>query len=302
MDIMPLAVFPKCFLKALCVERSMSVDEWIDMACTLDVDGLEFYSEFVPIDDTRELHRLRARVESLGKTIPMFCASPDFAQSDATARNAEIDKEKHCIVACKELGGRFCRVLSGQRRADVSREDGLRYAADCINRLIPFAANHGVTLILENHYKDIRWTQPEFAQKRDVFLDLLSHIDQSPNFGVNYDPSNAIIAGDDPIALLEQVKNRVVTMHASDRYLEGGTLEDLRRMEAHPQTGYASILKHGVVGQGLNDYDRIFSILRSVNFHGWISIEDGEDPVNGMEHLRQSAEFLRRKMKERRLR
>ena len=69
-------------------------------------------------------------------------------------------------------------------------------------------------------------------------------------------------------------------------------------LEAHPQTGYASILKHGVIGRGLNDYDRIFSILRGVNFQGWISIEDGEDRTRGVENLRLSVEFLREKMKE----
>jgi sugar phosphate isomerase/epimerase len=54
-------------------------------------------------------------------------------------------------------------------------------------------------------------------------------------------------------------------------------------------------LKHGVIGKGLNDYDKILAILKSVGFNGWISIEDG---VNGMDELRESVTFLRRKMKE----
>src|SRR6185503_4048097 len=118
---------------------------------------------------------------------------------------------------------------------------------------IPTAQKFGVTLILENHYKDGFWHYPEFAQKADVFLELLEAIPVSRHFGVNYDPSNTIIAGEDPIALLEAVKHRVVTMHASDRYFEGGTADDLRKLEANPHTGYAGILKHGVVGKGLND-------------------------------------------------
>ncbi len=111
---------------------------------------------------------------------------------------------------------------------------------------------------------------------------------------MNYDPSNAIIAGEDPLALLDAVKDRVVTMHASDRFFEGGNAEDLHRLGAHQ--GYASILRHGVIGRGLNDYDAIFSTLKSAGFQGWISIEDGDDPAVGMEHLRLSAEFLRQKM------
>ncbi len=151
-------------------------------------------------------------------------------------------------------------------------------------------------MILENHYKDGFWDFPEFAQQREVFLQLLDAIPRAANFGVNYDPSNAIIAGDDPLELLRDVKERVVSMHASDRYFEGGDVEDLRRIELDPQKGYAPILKHGVVGRGLNDYDAIFSILKSVGFDGWISIEDGEDADVGMQHLQESADFLRKKM------
>jgi sugar phosphate isomerase/epimerase len=169
-------------------------------------------------------------------------------------------------------------------------------AAECITALLPDAASCGVTLVLENHYKDGYWQFPEFAQQREVFLQLLDAIPASPNFGVNYDPSNALIAGEDPLVLLDDVVDRVVTMHASDRYFEGGDAEDLRKLGAHQ--GYASILRHGVIGRGLNDYDAIFSRLKMAGFQGWISIEDGDDPSVGMEHLRLSAEFLRKKMAE----
>lgn len=296
---MPLAAFPKCYLNALCVEKTLSPEQWVNRAADeLDIDGLEFYWGFVPHEDETALKRLWAVLETRGLAMPMMCYSPDFTQPEAAARQREIEKQQRVIEVTAQLGGHLCRVLSGQRRPAVPITDGVAMAAESICALLPFAAVHGVTLILENHYKDGFWEFPEFAQKRDVFLQLLNAIPPSPHFGVNYDPSNAIIAGDDPIELLEAVKHRVVSMHASDRYFEGGTAADLRQMEAHPQQGYAPILKHGVVGQGLNDYDRIFSILKEVGFAGWISIEDGEDPAVGMEHLRLSAQFLRRKMAE----
>ena len=106
---------------------------------------------------------------------------------------------------------------------------------------------------------------------------------------MQYDPSNAIVAGDDPIDLLRQVADRVVSMHASDRYLvPGATLDDLRRVE--DTEGYAAILKHGVTGKGMNDYDTIFSILSSAGYSGWVSIEDG---MNGLDEMRESIEFLK---------
>ena len=299
---MPLAAFPKCFLDQLCVSREMSVDQWIDLSAQLDVDGLEFYWGFTPADDPAALDRIRERVAAQGRSIPMMCYSPDFTQPDAAARAAEVARQKQAVEATARLGGRYCRVLSGQRRPDVSREQGVAWVAESIHAVLPHAEAHGVTLILENHYKDGYWQFPEFAQRMDVFLELLAAIGEHPYFGVNYDPSNAVIAGDDPIALLEAVRHRVVSMHASDRYLEGGTLEDLRRMEADPHSGYATILRHGIIGQGLNDYDRIFSLLKDAGFDGWISIEDGQDPAVGMEHLAESARFLRDKMRQHGLR
>ena len=82
-------------------------------------------------------------------------------------------------------------------------------------------------------------------------------------------------------------------MHASDRYLKYGTIDDLRREE--DSTGYAERLSHGEVGKGLNDYDAIFADLVSVGFDGWISVEDG---VDGFDQLKGSVAFLRTKMAE----
>ena len=295
---MPLAAFPKCYLDYLCVDHSMRVDEWIDMSLDLDIDGHEFYWGFTPYDDPRELERLRRHVEQQGRQIAMMCYSSDFTKPDREDRREEVAQQKRAVETTAGLGGRYCRVLSGQRRPDVSREQGLRWVVDCIRECLDVAGQSGVTLILENHYKDGYWDFPEFAQRTDLFLELLDRIGNHEAFGVNYDPSNAIIGGDDPIELLEEVKDRVVTMHASDRYFAGGTLEDLRGREVHPQKGYADILKHGVIGEGLNDYDRIFTILGEAGFDGWVSIEDGDDPKRGLENLATSAEFLRRKMHE----
>jgi sugar phosphate isomerase/epimerase len=64
-------------------------------------------------------------------------------------------------------------------------------------------------------------------------------------------------------------------------------------MEKDALHGYAGLIQHGVIGRGLNDYDALFRILREAGFDGWISIEDG---MNGMEELRQSADFLRSKL------
>jgi sugar phosphate isomerase/epimerase len=80
-------------------------------------------------------------------------------------------------------------------------------------------------------------------------------------------------------------------MHASDRYLApGATLEDLKLGDG--ATGYASALKHGETGKGLNDYDAIFRILGGAGFNGWISVEAG---LEGLDEIARSVQFLRSK-------
>ena len=284
-----LAAFPKCYMDELCVHHTMTVFEWIDLAATLGVDGLEFYWGFLE-DDQSFLSNIKAALERHNLAMPMLCCSPDFTEPDPLLLQKEIEREKRMIEITAFFGGRFCRVLSGQRRPELTREDGVAQVVRVLRGLLPFAEANGVVLTMENHYKDNYWQYPEFAQKMDVFVEIVDQID-SPWFGVNFDPSNTILAGEDPLVLLDRVKHRVVTMHASDRYLKSGTIEDLRKEEN--SVGYASRLSHGVIGKGMNDYDKIFSTLSSVGFNSWVSIEDG---LGGMDELRESVRFLRTKI------
>lgn len=278
-------------MQALCKDGTMRVSQWIELAATLDIDGLEWYAGFLEMADKKNWPGFRRQVEDHGLVIPMMCCSPDFTHPDAAFREQEILKQKNWIDMTDALGGTYCRVLSGQRRPELSVAEGLKLAADCIESCLSYAADRGITLIIENHYKDDFWEYPEFAQKTAIFCQLVEMI-YHPYFGVNYDPSNTYLAGEDPLELLKKVSRRVVTMHASDRYLKEGTIEDLRREEGGA-TGYAKRLSHGEIGKGLNDYDAIFTELKQVGFDGWISIEDG---VEGMEQLERSVAFLRRKL------
>jgi sugar phosphate isomerase/epimerase len=288
-----LAAFPKAFMRALCRDGTMTLRQWIDLAAPLGVDGLEYYSGFLELAEPSGWSAARREVEDSGMVIPMLCCSPDFSIPDPALLKIEIEKEKNWIRMAATLGAKYCRVLSGQRRPGLSRERGLDLVVGSIEACLPEAETCGVTLIIENHYKDDFWSFPEFAQKMDVFCELVSRI-QHPRFGVNYDPSNAFLAGDDPLELLRRVKHRVVTMHASDRFLAEGTLDDLRRDETGAE-GYAKRLRHGTIGRGLNDYDAIFGELKGVGFDGWVSIEDG---VDGMEQLEESVKFVREKLRQ----
>lgn len=282
-----IAAFPKCWIEEI-TERRMRLYEWVDRSVELECEGLEMYAKFFESLAPAYLRKLRRYVENLGMCIPMVCYSPDFTHPDQGFRKKEIESQVEMIRATAELGGQYCRTLSGQMRPGVDRSRGIDWVVSCIESCLPEAEQYGVCLVMENHFKDGYWKYKEFAQKMDVFLEIVNRID-SDSFGVQYDPSNALVAGDDPIDLLEAVFDRIRTMHASDRYLlPGTTLEQMR--EADGTLGYPKNLLHGVVGRGLNDYHGIFSRLARGGYHGWVSIEDG---INGMEEMKESVDFLR---------
>jgi sugar phosphate isomerase/epimerase len=285
-----ISVFPKCYFDEL-VDGRRSYVEWIRDAATLGAEGVEHYDGFFPSYDEKDVAPVMEAMAATGQISSMMCFSPDFTHPDKDERARQVERQKRAIDLTVRTGARHCRTLSGQKYPGLPMAEGIARAAEGITRSLEYAVTRDVVLCLENHYKDGTWRYPEFAQQEEPFLALLDAVPESPHFGVQYDPSNALIAGIDPITLLEKVKHRVVTMHASDRYLmPGASLEDLR---LHDGTiGYSDQMKHGETGQGSNDYDAIFRILRSVDFTGWISVEDGMD---GLDELRRSVEFLRKK-------
>ena len=285
-----ISVFPKCYFDEL-VSGEMDYIQWIRAAAALGGEGVEHYDEFFRSYAAPDVDPVLEAMRETGQVSSLLCFSPDFIKPDPADRLRQVERQKAAIDLSVRIGARYCRTLSGQRNPAVARKDGVEWAADCIRRSLEYAERRGVVLALENHYKVGEWRYPEFAQQPDVFQEILDRIPASPHFGVQYDPSNALVAGADPVAFLEQVKHRVVSMHASDRYLlPGTTLEDIR--QADGTVGYPEKLRHGETGKGMNDYDAIFRILSDVGFAGWISVEDG---MNGLEELARSVEFLKQK-------
>jgi sugar phosphate isomerase/epimerase len=229
-----------------------------------------------------------------GQISSMLCFSPDFTHPDPEERRRQVERQKRAIDLSVRIGARYCRTLSGQKYPGLSIAEGVARASECIKRSIDYAITRDVVLCLENHYKVGDWLYAEFAQQEEPFLALLDQVGESSHFGVQYDPSNAVVGGFDPVAFLEKIKHRVVTMHASDRYLVPGTTLDEITL-ADGTVGYPDKLRHGETGKGANDYDAIFRILKGVNFAGWISVEDG---MNGLEELARSVEFLKNKRRQ----
>jgi sugar phosphate isomerase/epimerase len=287
-----ISVFPKFQFDEL-VNGSASFERWIRDAAGLGGEGIEHYDGFFRALEPAAVDPVARLIEETGQVTSMICFSPDFTHPDREERLRQVERQRAAIDLTVRLGARHCRTLSGQRYPGLGRDQGIARTLEGIRRSLEHAERRDVVLCMENHYKDGTWRYPEFAQPEEIYLEIIEQID-SPHFGVQYDPSNAFVGGFDPVKFLEKVRHRVVTMHASDRYLApGATLDDLATGDG--ALGYAAALRHGETGKGMNDYDAIFRLLAGVHFDGWISVEAG---LEGLDEIQRSVEFLKRKRAE----
>src|SRR5688500_1864702 len=110
------------------------------------VEGVEIYPGFFESLEPDYLDRVKQHLNARNLEAPMMCASPDFTIPDPEARRGEVEREKEIIEVTARLEGRFCRMLSGQRREEVSRADGVRWTVECITSLLDYAADRNVVL------------------------------------------------------------------------------------------------------------------------------------------------------------
>src|SRR5262249_55666598 len=89
--LMPkISAFPKCYIESI-ARGDMSVFEWIDMAQSLDADGLEMYEGFFTSLEPGYLDSVGEAIRFAGFAMPMLCCSPDFTNPDADARKRAIE-------------------------------------------------------------------------------------------------------------------------------------------------------------------------------------------------------------------
>ena len=213
----------------------MTIRQWIELAATLDIDGLEFYTGFLELADPHAWKQSREIAADHGLTIPMLCCSPDFTHPDPAFRREQVNREKHWIEMTAELGGTYCRVLSGQRRPGLAAGNGTTL---CRRMHLGMSRPCRQSTALRSYWrittKTITGTIPSLLNRRKCFATWC-------RVSIRRTSASTTIRATHTWRVKirwnfsDRVKNRVVTMHASDRYLIEGTLDDLRREEDQPR-------------------------------------------------------------------
>lgn len=272
---MKLSCLPVSFFSDIIAGR-MSLRQWAEMGASLGLDGIDISILFVPDRSPQTLADLRRQVEDAGMHLIMVTSYPDFTHPDAAQRQKELALEQEVVEVAAALGAQYVRVTAGQAHPETGRQEGIAWAIEGLSRLVESTRDSGITLVYENHAKPGAWTYTDFSQPPDIFLEIFRGT-AGVGLGVNFDTGNAATFAADPVQLLRQVIERVVTIHASD---------SSRRGE----------LQHTLLGTGITPFPSLFAELKKAGWDGWICMEEAS--YQGRQGVEAAARFIRKAWKD----
>ncbi|MFT4636943.1 MAG: L-ribulose-5-phosphate 3-epimerase [Verrucomicrobiales bacterium] len=238
------------------------IEKCLDLAAGMGFDGLEILQKQMPDTSNEALQKIKRHAFLLGLDLMGFSTHQDFVSPDKESRQKNIDHTLDTIEQAYQLGiptlrlntGRWGTIktfdeLMANRGVEpilegYTEDQGFEWVVDSVAKLIPKAAECGVTLGLENHWG--LGLTPEGVMR---VVDAI----KSPWLQVTLDTGNFL---EDPYARLEQLAPHTVLMQAKT-YFGGGTWYTLEL-----------------------DYARIAAIMKKANYRGYISLEyEGEEDL-----------------------
>jgi sugar phosphate isomerase/epimerase len=224
-------------------KKSMTLDDFVDLASTYDLEGVEPTSYYFPDPPTAAYCRsLRRHAFVQGLAISGTAVRNTFTYPPGPQLDKEIEHVKRWIDLAAELHAPSIRIFAGDLQKGTSEDDARKWCIDAIHRACEHAATRGVFLALENHGGIVSTPDQLLAIVRNVTSDW---------FGVNLDTGN--FHGADPYADLARVAPYAVVVQVKSEITAGSG----PKQEA--------------------DLGRLVKILRDVNYRGFVTLEyEGE--------------------------
>ena len=217
---------------------AMSLDDFVNRAAEMGIDGVELTSYYFPSDVTASyIHKLVRRCFLLGLDINGTAIGNKFTVPPGEERNKEIALVKRWIDFAVDMGAPSARIFAGATPAGVSDEQARKWVVECIDTCCEYAANKGVMLALENH--------GGIVATADGILNILKAVN-SEWFGMKWDSGN--FHSEDPYMELIRTAPYAMTTHIKTDIVRVNKRED-------------------------SDLARIVRILRDANYRGYLHLE-----------------------------
>jgi sugar phosphate isomerase/epimerase len=275
-------------------QARLSVDEFLNKAEKLGFDGVMLVAKrphVSPLDyDAAARKALRRKIEGLGLELVCLAGYTDFTAGvdKAGIPNVEIQASYVGELAklARDLGTDMVRIFTGYERPNVPFDKQYAMVVEGLKLAGQKAAEHGVTLAVQNHH--------DIASHHDTMHWLLKEVNL-PNVKAAFDPWTPTLQGLSP----EQIRAAVLKMKPFIVHTTAAQYVRLPRYHyEHTLTNFLqddTLIRAVPMGRGIIDYETFFNGLKEIGYQGYIAYEMCEvlDGGGDIENLDRTAkEFL----------
>ena len=229
---------------------TMTMDDFLDFAKELGVDGVSLESCFFPSFDREYLADLKAKLDQYGFDRVYAWGHPDGLERGQ--KPEEYEAMVRSIDYAVAIGADVMRVV-GSSFTWRKEPHGPQVKAliEQFRRAVPLAEQAGVKMAVENH---IDFTGDEMV----AMIEAVG----SPNFGINFDTGNFLRLLDDPIKGMEKLAKYTFATHIKDLKINP---------DAAPDDWY--FFSSAPVGDGLIDNVALARMLKDAGYQGFLAVE-----------------------------
>jgi sugar phosphate isomerase/epimerase len=230
--------------------KQMSLEQFLDRAHELQVDGVSLESCFIPSYGSDYLLEIRDRLDRYGMDRVYAWGHPDGLEGGRSER--AFDDMLASLERARNIGAQVMRVVgSSLRFRHEPHEPQIERLSNMFSRAIPEAARYNIRLAVENH---IDFNSAEM-------LKLLTNVG-SPYLGMNFDTGNFLRLLDDPIKAMRQLAPHVYATHIKDLKINPA-------MAADEWCFFACT----PVGDGVIDNRMLAQLLAEAGYGGFLAVE-----------------------------
>jgi len=230
--------------------RNMTLEDFLQRAGELQVDGVSLESCFFPSLDSSYLAGVKRLLDERGLDRVYAWGHPDGLEGGAN-ENAYKEMIRSFDFAA-QIGAQVMRVVgSSLMFRNQPHKPQLERLTRMFREAVKVAEQHGIRMAVENH---IDFTSAEMVL-------LLDGVD-SPYLGINFDTGNFLRLLDDPVKGMAKLAPRVYATHIKDLKVQKGVAAD---------EWY--FFSSAPVGDGLVDNQKLVQMLANAGFGGVLAVE-----------------------------
>lgn len=245
----------------------LDIPAFVREANRAGAEGVELL-DFFYTDREAERPLIKEALAETGLPVPIFSVAQNFAKTDASLREAELDKIKFGVDEAIFYGAGVVRVFAGDVAEGITFVQAREWIIEGLTAASVYAHSKGIRLALENHGK--------LAGRGDQVAGIIADVRRlsgNDALGANPDTGNFLLVNQPSHEAIAHVANLAYMVHFKDF---------AQAPEGHEGFAYSALDRSRfvgtAVGEGQVELEKCLTELKSAGFAGWLSVEyEGEE-------------------------